>query len=426
MVGEGLPEAKKSKQIPRAARDGGHAVRQLTVEVLAGSPVGQHEVEIVERKGVGHPDSICDAIMERVSIALCKEYQKQFGTILHHNIDKAFLIAGNAEIKLGGGRVTEPMRLIFGDRATYELNGQRIAIEDIAIATAKRWIGEHLRFVDPDEHVNYDVQIKPGSPELVDIFSRTTAGANDTSAAVGYAPLTETERLVLLTENHMNSPAFKTQFPEAGEDIKIMGLRRGKTLNLTAAVAFVDRFIDSEATYFRRKQQMHEAVEEYIRGEAKVLDQVTLSLNTLDQSGRGLGGMYLSVTGTSAESGDSGQIGRGNKVNGVIALNRPMGTEAAAGKNPVSHVGKIYTIMTHQVAARIYEEVRGVQEVYVWLLSQIGSPIDQPKVAAAQVRLEKRARQAVAMRKVREIMERELANINKLTHDLAEGRYPVC
>lgn len=401
-------------------------VRQITVEVLSGKPVSDHEVEIVERKGVGHPDTICDAIMDRVSIELSKEYQKQFGMILHHNIDKAFLVAGDAEIKLGGGRITDPMRLIFGDRATYSLNGKSIPIDEIAISTAKRWIKEHLRFVDPDEHVIYDVQIKPGSPELVDIFSRAVPGANDTSAAVGYAPLTETERLVLATENYMNSPAFKSLFPEAGEDIKVMGFRRGKELNLTAAVAFVDKFIDSEDMYFRRKTQMHEAVEEFISGEVKTLGKVTLSLNTLDERGRGLGGMYLSVTGTSAESGDSGQIGRGNKVNGVIALNRPMGTEAAAGKNPVSHVGKIYTVMTHQVAARIYQEVRGVREVYVWMLSQIGSPIDQPKVAAAQVILEKRVRQSAATRKVREVLERELAGIATLTRQLSEGAFPVC
>lgn len=400
-------------------------MRQITVEVLSGKPVSEHEVEIVERKGRGHPDSICDAIMERVSIELSREYRRAFGAILHHNIDKGFLVAGNAEIKLGGGRVTDPIRLIFGDRATYEMNGTRLPIEEIAINTAKRWFRENLRFVDPDEHVSYDVQIKPGSPELVDIFSREVPGANDTSAAVGYAPLTETERLVLLTERHMNSPAFKQQFPEAGEDIKVMGFRRGSELNLTAAVAFVDRFVDSEATYFKRKQQMHEAVEEYIRSEASGLQNVTLALNTLDMRGRGLGGMYLSVTGTSAESGDSGQIGRGNKVNGVIALNRPMGTEAAAGKNPVSHVGKIYTIMTHQVADRIYREVPGIREVYVWMLSQIGSAIDQPKVAAAQIILAPHARQESARRKVRDVLERELADITALCRDLAEGKYPV-
>ena len=400
-------------------------MRHVTVEVLGGTPVSEHEVEIVERKGVGHPDSICDAIMERVSIELSRAYLAQFGVILHHNIDKAFLVAGNAEIRFGGGRVTEPMRLIFGDRATPGLDGKTLPISEIAERTARRWIADNLRFVDPEEHVRYDVQIKPGSPELVDIFSREVPGANDTSGAVGYAPLTETERLVLASERYMNSRDFKTLYPEAGEDIKVMGFRRGKTLDLTAAVAFVDRFIDSEETYFARKQRMQDAVEEYIRGEVKTLDRVTLNLNTLDERGRGMGGMYLSVTGTSAESGDSGQIGRGNKVNGVIALNRPMGTEAAAGKNPVSHVGKIYTIMTHQIAAKIYEEVRGVKEVYVWLLSQIGSPIDHPKVAAAQLILEKRAREAVAKRKAAEILERELASISTLTRELAEGKYPV-
>ncbi len=400
-------------------------MRQITVEVLSGKPVSEHQVEIVERKGVGHPDSICDAIMERVSIELSREYLRRCGAILHHNIDKAFLVAGTAEVRLGGGRILEPMRLIFGDRATYEIDGQRVPIEEIAVSTAKRWIRENLRFVDPEEHVRYDVQIKPGSPELVDIFRREVPGANDTSAAVGYAPLTETERLVLLTERYMNSPAFKEQFPEAGEDIKVMGCRRGDELSLTAAVAIVDRFIDSEETYFRRKAQMHEAVEEYIRSEARALRKISLALNTLDMPGRGLGGMYLSVTGTSAEGGDSGQIGRGNKVNGVIALNRPMGTEAAAGKNPVSHVGKIYTILTHQVADRIYREVPGIREVYVWLLSQIGAPIDQPQVAAAQIILEKRARRAVAVRRVREILERELGNIPQLTRELAEGKYPV-
>src|SRR5437899_6963653 len=247
--------------------------------------------------------------MERVSIELSREYQRQFGTILHHNIDKGFRSARNAEVRLGGGRVTEPMRLIFGGRATSGMDGKQIPIDEIAISTAKRWIREHLRFVDPDEHVRYDVQIKPGSPELVDIFSRDVPGANDTSAAVGYAPLTETERLVLQTERYMNSTAFKQQFPEAGEDIKVMGFRRGDELNLTAAVAFVDRFIDSEATYFKRKGQMHEAIEEFARTEAKTLHKITVALNTMDVQGRGMGGMYLSVTGSSAEGWDSGPIG---------------------------------------------------------------------------------------------------------------------
>jgi len=399
-------------------------VSSTSVEFLSGKPVSEHEVEIVERKGVGHPDSICDAIMERVSIALSREYLQRFGVILHHNIDKALLVAGAADVAFGGGRVTEPMRLIFGDRATAVVNDERVPVEEIAVNTARVWFRENLRFVDPERDVIYDVQIKPGSPELVDIFRRETPGANDTSAAVGYAPLTQTEEIVRRVEQLMNSRTFKEDFPEAGEDIKIMGFRQGRELNLTAAVAFVDRFIPDEAAYFRRKQEMHDAVHDFVLRHT-TFDNVTLDINTLDRPGRGLGGVYLTVTGTSAESGDSGQIGRGNKVNGVIALNRPMGTEAAAGKNPVSHVGKIYTIMTHQVAARIYEEVPGVREVYVWMLSQIGAPIDRPKVAAAQIIPARGARKSVLRRRTLEILERELANIPFLTRELAEGRYPV-
>jgi S-adenosylmethionine synthetase len=399
-------------------------MRNTNVEFLAGKPVAEHEVEIVERKGVGHPDSICDAIMERVSIALSREYLSRFGVVLHHNIDKAFLVAGGAEVAFGGGRITEPMRLIFGDRATYRYNDEEVPVPEIAVTTARAWIAEHLRFVDPQEHVIYDVQIKPGSPELVDIFHREVPGANDTSAAVGYAPLTPTELIVRQVENLMNSRTFKQEFPEAGEDIKVMGFRHGNRLSLTAAVAFVDRFIEGEAHYFRRKAEMREAVYDFVRRHT-TFDEVTLDINTLDVPGRGLGGVYLSVTGTSAESGDSGQIGRGNRVNGVIAVNRPMGTEAAAGKNPVSHVGKIYTIFTHQVAARIHEEVGGIREVYVWMLSQIGAPIDQPKIAAAQIIPAPGARKAAIRRQVLEVLERELAALPVLTRELAEGRYPV-
>src|SRR5438445_8173382 len=124
--------------VARSAGGWRWGVRSITVEVLSGKPVSEHEVEIVERKGQGHPDSICDAIMERVSIELSREYQRQFGTILHHNIDKGFVVAENAEIRLGGGRVTEPMRLIFGGRATAGMGGTQLPIDATAISSADR------------------------------------------------------------------------------------------------------------------------------------------------------------------------------------------------------------------------------------------------------------------------------------------------
>jgi S-adenosylmethionine synthetase len=400
-------------------------MRNITVDILARTPVPQHLVEIVERKGIGHPDTICDSIMERVSVELSRWYRDRFGRILHHNIDKAFLVAGQADVRLGGGRVTEPMRLIFGDRATTRFNGVDIPIEDIAIQTARTWIAQSLRFVDPVEHVKYDVQIKPGSTELQTSVQGERPTANDTSAAVGYAPLSPTEQVVLDAERLLNGPDLKCEFPEVGEDIKVMGYRRDSELHLTVAAALVDRFIDSEATYFRRKAALHEALMAGI-GTTRPFSRIHLYINTLDRPGRGLEGMYLSVTGTSAESGDSGQVGRGNKVNGVIALNRPMGTEAAAGKNPVSHVGKIYSILTHQVAERAYTELRdAIDEIYVWMLSQIGTAIDQPKIAAAQVVLKKHARRRVVERRVREILDASLADIDTFVQRLADGQFAV-
>jgi len=397
----------------------------ITIEELKQTPVEQQRVELVERKGTGHPDSICDAIMEQVSVNLCREYLNTFGRILHHNIDKGLLVAGRTQPRLGGGTVLEPMRLVFGDRATAEYKGKRLDVGAIAEASAKDWLRHNLRFVDPDQHIVFQNELKEGSPELTDIFEREVIGANDTSAAVGYAPLTQTERIVFATERYLNSPEFKQSFPEAGEDVKVMGYRRDRELTLTVALAFVDRFVPSATAYFARKQEIQVALEEYLARELRTLDRITVTINTLDDPARGEGGMYLTVLGTSAEGGDCGQVGRGNKVNGVIALNRPMSTEAAAGKNPVSHVGKIYTLLTHRMAAEIYASVPGLREVYVWLCSQIGKPINQPLIASAQLILQQGVALADVKPAVESVIEHELATMNDFTARLARGELPV-
>ncbi|MFQ6014452.1 MAG: methionine adenosyltransferase [Anaerolineae bacterium] len=400
-------------------------MRNITLESLQQVPVEEQHVELVERKGVGHPDSICDAIMEEISVALCKAYTETFGTIVHHNIDKGLLVAGQTSPRIGGGTVDEPMRLIFGDRAIYEIKGKHVPVGEIAIETAKRWFRENLRLVDPERHVIYQNEIKQGSPELTDIFARKVIGANDTSAAVGYAPLTETERIVLATEKYMNSPEFKEAFPETGEDIKVMGYRRDRELILTIATAFIDRYVASEKAYFARKEEIVADVKAFVTDEKKNFDNVSVDINTLDAPGRGEGGMYLTVLGTSAEGADCGEVGRGNKVNGVIALNRPMSTEAAAGKNPISHVGKIYNLLSHKIAAEIYQTVPGIKEVYIWLCSQIGVPIDQPLIASAQLILNTGVELESIRGDVEVVIDRELENIYDYTQRLARGEFPV-
>ena len=402
-------------------------MNDIMINKLSQIPLDDQKMEICERKGLGHPDYICDALMNEVSVALSKEYLKRFNSIMHHNIDKGLLVAGEVKIMFGGGSLKKPMLLVFGDRATFKVEDTEIPVKKIAESTAMEWFRKNLRFVDPERHVRYQVELKQGSEPLVDIFKRKgmILGANDTSAAVGYAPMTRKEKIVLETERYVNSKDFKKRFPESGEDVKVMGFRRGTNLSITMAMALVDRFVESERDYFKKKAELHEEINRFVKEKAG-FENVKVDLNTLDVTGRGIDGVYLTVLGTSADSADSGQVGRGNRVNGVIPLNRPIGSEAAAGKNPVSHVGKIYNLLTHKIANSIYEQVPGIEEVYIWLLSQIGKPIDQPAIAAAQVVMKSGNFFGHVQKEIEEVVDSELENIEEFCKDLAHGKISIC
>ncbi|CAG1065222.1 S-adenosylmethionine synthetase [uncultured bacterium] len=402
---------------------------EKTVAISSALPVSRQPVEIVERKGLGHPDYICDAVMDRISVALSREYAKRAGVVLHHNIDKGLLVAGQVEKSFGKGRVIRPMELIIGDRAAFSFGKTKVPVVDIARQTVKAWFAENLPHVDAEKHLKTRVVLQPGSVELADIFDRSgrLKGANDTSAACGYAPFTPAEDAVFSTERLINSPAFKLRFPETGEDVKVMGVRRGSELDLTVACPLMAGLIGSEAAYFRRKKEVKEALEKFLSGFP--FSKVTLNFNSLDAKGRGVKGVYLSLLGTSAEDADSGQVGRGNRVNGVISLMRPMGTEAAAGKNPVTHVGKIYSVLAHRMAGEVYQRVEGLKEVSVWLVSEIGRPIDEPKQVYAEVVTGARGRKpdkADIERNVSAVVEEFLSGIGPFTEELARGEHPVC
>ena len=398
---------------------------QVLVQRLQQPPIDEQRMEIVERKGLGHPDSICDAVMEEVARAINAEYQTRFGRVLHNNIDKGLLVAGRVRRRLGGGRVIRPMELVIGDRATFRVGRVSVPIKEIAVEAAKEWFRKSLRHVDPNKHLRYRVVLSEGSDELADIFRREgVREANDTSAAVGYAPLSETEQMVLWVERHLNSPGFKAAFPETGEDVKVMGIRADRELSLTVAMPLLCEAIASEEAYFRKKAEIVQAVRQALPS-SPGLDRINLVLNLLDREGRGLGGMYLSLLGTSAEDADSGQVGRGNRINGLIPLNRPVSGEAAAGKNPVSHIGKIYNVLSHRMADQIYQRVGGVREVYVWLVGQIGQPINQPWVAVQLIQASdaefERIRQESEL-----VIDRELSRLTDFCVELTMGKYPVC
>ncbi len=377
-------------------------------------------MEIVERKGVGHPDSLADGIAESVSRALCREYLERFDRILHHNTDEVQLVAGEAKPEFGGGEVIRPIYILITGRATAYVGDEEVPIGTIALRAAREYLDETVRHLDVDRHVVLEPKIGHGSADLRDVFERgeEVPLANDTSFGVGFAPLTTTERLVYETERFINSDRLKKELPEVGEDVKVMGLREDDTIELTIAAAMVSRLIDDLDHYVSVVEELKDRVKDLVAELAPDAD-VTVHVNTADDYERGT--VYLTVTGTSAEQGDDGSVGRGNRVNGLITPCRPMSMEAAAGKNPVNHVGKLYNVLAHRMARRIYEET-GADEVYVRLLSQIGRPINDPKAVDVQL-VGDVDREDV--RRAERVAEELLDGVTELTREFVEGKVEV-
>jgi S-adenosylmethionine synthetase len=137
------------------------------------------------------------------------------------------------------------------------------------------------------------------------------------------------------------------------------------------------------------------------------------------------GSVYLTVTGTSAEAGDDGEVGRGNRVNGLIAPYRPMNMEAAAGKNPVTHVGKLYNIVARRVAETLVEEIEGVSEAYCYLVSRIGSPITQPQVADLRLAMRDGVAISTVTARAEQIVRDQLSAIDRIRQELVDGLITV-
>ncbi len=361
----------------------------IVVEKVDKTPVAKRLVEIVERKGQGHPDYIADGISEWVSRYLSKYYLEQFGVILHHNVDKTLVVGGQATPRFGGGEVLQPIYILVSGRATYEVRTKdgvvKIPLGPVVVQAARDWIKQHFRYLDPDLHVVIDYRIGQGSADLVGIYDlgvKSIPLANDTSVGVGYAPLTPLEELVYKTERLLNSRDFKAKYPEVGEDVKVMGVRVGKEIKLTVAAAMISKLTKDKSHYLSVKEDVKRAVEDLA---AKIAPEygVEVTINAADKPEHGI--FYLTVTGTSAEHGDDGMTGRGNRANGLITPMRSMSLEAAAGKNPVSHVGKIYNVVAQRIADKIYKQVKDITEVYVEIVSQIGKPINEPKVLNVEI-----------------------------------------
>ncbi|WP_029047150.1 methionine adenosyltransferase [Cupriavidus sp. amp6] len=371
--------------------------------------------EMCEHKGVGHPDSLCDGAVEAAARALCRAYLDAYGVIQHFNLDKALLIGGISAPKFGGGQLLRPMRLLVSGPVTELSSAKAEVIVESAI---REYFRDHLGTIGCE--IEIEPILRPSAPNLRRVTgTQTIPLSNDTSFGVGYAPLSNLEMAVLSSAQLLRSSEFKAAFNVAGHDFKIMGSRLDASRHLTIALAFVDRYVSGVKEYFALKERIASYLAERIQPACEI------AINTLDDLGaHDESGVYLTVTGLSAEHGDDGQVGRGNRVNGLITPYRPMSLEATAGKNPAAHVGKLYNVLAHQLAARILTDVADLDMVVVRLLSGIGRPIDQPQLVAINVVAEDRLT-TVEHDHIREIARQQLADLPTLVKELATGTLPV-
>jgi len=359
------------------------------------------DVEFVEAKLSGHPDTLCDTLCEKASSELSKYYLKNFGAVLHHNVDKGLIVAGKAEPKFGGGRIIEPMKIIIAGRATTKVGNVIVPVEKII----KKVIREHMmqfRYLTDYETI---VEVKEGATNLKEVFKKKVS--NDTSFGASHYPYSETEELVLKASKLLESDKFRKVFNYIGRDIKIMACRIHEDIELTIAAAFIDRFVKSMEDYKRLKNNLINFLEKKLG--------VKVNVNTLD-SYEDINSIYLTVSGLSAEMGDDGQVGRSNRYNGLITPSKPMSLEAISGKN-ISHPGKLYQIVAYILAKRIVQKAKA-ELAYVKLLSKIGSPLEEPEAIHVQV-----AGKKYDAEKIRKIISDLFKNLKEVQKDIIFGKH---
>ncbi|MDE1833593.1 MAG: methionine adenosyltransferase, partial [Candidatus Micrarchaeota archaeon] len=251
--------------------------------------------------------------------------------------------------------------------------------------------------------------------------SRDVPLANDTSFGIGFAPLSETERLALETEHMLNGGEYKKRMPAVGEDIKVMAVREGNHITLTIAIAFVAQEVRDIKHYVEMEKRIESDVTEFAKTITK--REIEVSVNTGDDIEKGE--VYLTKTGLSCEAGDDGSVGRGNRVNGLITPFRNMSLEAAAGKNPISHVGKIYNILAKEIALDIAKLYPQVEDCRVYIVSQIGRSIADPKSLCVEVVMKKGESFDSVAGKIKEVANNGLENLAYLTQEIINGEHEV-
>ncbi len=377
--------------------------------------VNKLPIELVERKGAGHPDTIVDSLGTVISSLYSKYTLQNLDGIAHHNIDKTVISGGHSNPRFGGGSIIRPVQVEFVGRAVREVIEDNheiltsIPVHQFAKKASKMVFETHIPRIEYEFRTDH---IKRGSNDLVTNFAKEQEmpRANDTSFATAWAPLSNLEQLILDIDSFIQD-SYRRKNPFVGSDVKVMGRRfNGETI-INVAAAFIDQPLENANDYIRERDRLKSTISERFN-----IPATHLFLNTADKDDEG--SFYLTVTGSSLEQGDDGSTGRGNRIMGVIAPFRPQSLEATAGKNPNAHVGNIYNIWAAIIAQNIYEETSIANNVAI--VSTIGKPITECDVF---ISTSEEADRTICQRIVNEVAQ-DYLNITRKIIDCSFDMYP--
>jgi len=381
---------------------------------------GDLDYELVERKGVGHPDTMCDAIAERASRYYAQYCVEHFGRVAHHWFDKVLLFGGEALIDFGQGELTKPYTVLVAGKGAYRYADQPIPLADILFQAAADTLAAVTTGFDPQRHLTIRCEVvdhqgsgrghsryRPQTVEDLVEIGDTSLVSNDCNLLHGYHPMSTLETMVYRTEQLITGAAFKERNPDTGWDVKVFGSRRRQEYRLIVNMPFLARHIDSMETYLRRKAECQQQVAEFLRETFGLVPD--LLLNPTDRNKR----PYLTALGSVADTGDVGVVGRGNRLNGLITPMRAMSIEAPAGKNPLDHTGKLYGVLAHQLAREISEAIGLPVDTHIFTSKE--ARLDRPDEVVVEAHGElDDARRAIAT----EIVTKRLANMGDVTREL--------
>ena len=390
--------------------------------------------DVVERKGIGHPDTLADGLAEAVSREYSLECLRRYGVILHHNSDKTGLLGGASKVTFGHGEMTRPIQVLVNGRFSRALGDDDMDVDALIDRVARQFLKERLPLLDVQNdvlvHTRNNPASSPGAVEtatnaahrarghwfaprsLADLPELNRMFGNDTSCGVGYAPYSLCENIALGIEGMLNSDEFNAAHPEIGTDIKVMVCRTGQDLNITLCVPQIARYTPDLDTYVERKRWVMGLIEEKL-AELAPHHRATISMNTRDS--HETQELYLTALGTALESGDEGLVGRGNRITGTISMVRPMSMEGVAGKNPVYHIGKLYNLLARKAAEELYEQTGA--PTTVTLVSQSGRDLHDPWFAA----VDQTTGSEIDPKLVRKVVENVMGSIEDVRSALLAG-----